>query len=435
MTTPPVPPDHHPAETESGRCPFGHGSPVGTAEERIPLHDTAFAQNPHAAYKVMRDRFGALAPVDLAPGVPATLVLGYRTAVETLHDEWHFPSDPRNWQQSVPADSPLLAMMGWLPAARYNTGRAHERYREASRAAIDAVDLHALHDLVEQVAVPLINAFFDDGTAEVISQYAHPLVVQVMNLLVGCPEETGTEIAQGMAARFDSGSGAAEAMRILRKALTDLVAAKHSEPGPDMASIILRHATGLTGDEVVAQLMSFYGAGVEALSNLIANTVLLTLTDSRFGGGLLSGSLSTREALDEVLFTDPPMANFCTTYPRQPVLIDHTWLPAHQPVVISLAACNNDPAIAAGDRTGNRSHLAWSAGPHLCPAQNVALRIAEDAIDQLLDALPDLQLAAAAEELVWRPGPFHRALTTLPVAFTPTSRPSTGLYAYVGENP
>ncbi|MBF6176016.1 cytochrome P450 [Nocardia blacklockiae] len=415
-----------------GSCPFRHGSPVDAADERIPLHDPAFAQNPHDAYRAMRVRFGSLAPVDLAPGVPATLVLGHRTAVKILHDEAHFPSDPRRWQRTVPPDTPLLAMMGYHPAARYTTGRAHERYREASRAAIDAVDLHALHDLVERVAVPLINAFFDAGRAEVISQYAHPLVVRVLNVLVGCPEEIGDEIAQGMAARFDSGGAAAVGMQILKKALTDLVVAKHSEPGRDMASIMLRHATGLTGDEVVAQLMSFYGAGVEALQNLIANTILLTLTDGRFGGGLLGGSLSTREALDEVLFTDPPMANFCTTYPRQPVLLDNVWLPAHQPVVVSLAACNTDPAIRAGDIVGNRSHLAWSAGPHLCPAQDVALRIAQDAIDQLLDALPDLQLAVAPDELRWRPGPFHRALTALPVCFTPASRPPTGLYA-VGE--
>ncbi|WP_280366686.1 cytochrome P450 [Nocardia wallacei] len=431
MTTPADPPARHP--TETGRCPFGHGSPVDTADERIPLHDPAFAQDPHAAYKAMRARFGSLAPVYLAPGVPATLVLGHRTAVEVLHDERHFPSDPRMWQESVPPDSPVLAMMGYHPAARYTTGRAHERYREASRAAIDAVDLHALHALVEQVAVPLINVFFEAGEVEVISQYAHPLVVRILNVLVGCPEQIGDKIAQGMAARFDSGADAAEGMQILQKALTDLVAVKHTEPGPDMASIILHHPTGLTGGEVVAQLMSFYGAGVEALSNLIANTILLTLTDQRFGGGLLGGSLSTREALDEVLFTDPPMANFCTTYPRQPVLIDHTWLPAHQPVVVSLAACNNDPAIRAGDIVGNRSHLAWSAGPHLCPAQNVALRIAGDAVDQLLDALPEVQLAIGAGELVWRPGPFHRALTQLPVSFTPASRPPTGLYAYPSE--
>jgi cytochrome P450 len=91
--------------------------------------------------------------------------------------------------------------------------------------------------------------------------------------------------------------------------------------------------------------------------------------------------------------------------------------------VVSMAACNNDPAISAGhDRRGNRAHLAWGAGPHACPAQPLAYNIAQDAIDQLLDALPDTRLAVPAGELTWRTGPFHRALAALPVAF-PVSEP------------
>ncbi|GGL32789.1 hypothetical protein GCM10011588_54530 [Nocardia jinanensis] len=111
------------------------------------------------------------------------------------------------------------------------------------------------------------------------------------------------------------------------------------------------------------------------------------------------------------------MANFCTTYPRTPVLIGDTWLPAHQPVLISLAAANTDPGTVGGDATGNRSHLAWSAGRHACPARTIAYLIVQDAIDQLLDALPDMRLAVASTDLMWRPGPFHRALFSLPVTF------------------
>ncbi|MET8798557.1 hypothetical protein ABZV91_19265 [Nocardia sp. NPDC004568] len=166
-------------------------------------------------------------------------------------------------------------------------------------------------------------------------------------------------------------------------------------------------------------MLSFYGAGGEAQPNLITNTLLLMMTDERFGGGLIGGSLFTRDALDEVLFHDPPIANFCTTYPRTPVLIGDTWLPAHQPVLIGLAAANTDPRINDGDHTGNRSHLSWSVGPHACPARTLAYQIVQDAIDQLLDAVPDMALAVPREELVWRPGPFHRALTRLPVTFRP----------------
>lgn len=86
-----------------------------------------------------------------------------------------------------------------------------------------------------------------------------------------------------------------------------------------------------------------------------------------------------------------------------------------------MAACNNDPAIRTGALTGNRSHLAWGIGPHACPAQSLACLIAQDAIDQLLDALPEITLDVSEGAPAWRPGPFHRALTALPVSFPPSA--------------
>jgi cytochrome P450 len=106
------------------------------------------------------------------------------------------------------------------------------------------------------------------------------------------------------------------------------------------------------------------------------------------------------------------------TYPRQPILINDVWLPAHQPVLVSMAACNNDPAIRADDHTGNRSHLAWGVGPRACPAQSLAYMVAQEAIDQLLDALPEMQVPD--DSPTWRPGPFHRSLAALPVTFPPS---------------
>ncbi|MFE9328288.1 hypothetical protein ACIHDR_45900 [Nocardia sp. NPDC052278] len=208
---------------------------------------------------------------------------------------------------------------------------------------------------------------------------------------------------------------------MLTEALTKLVRYKHDQPGDDITTRLIDHPSKLNDDEIVAQLISFYGAGIEPLHNLILNTLHLMLTDDRFGGSLLGGSLSTRDALDAVLFDNPPMTNFCITYPRQPVLIDETWLPADQPVVVSIAACNNDP-ITDGDRTGNRSHLSFSTGTHACIARPLAYQVAQDAVDYLLDLIPEITLAVRAAELTWRPGVFQRALTALPVVF-PRAQP------------
>nr|WP_245547254.1 cytochrome P450 [Nocardia brevicatena] len=383
------------------------------------MYSEEFAADPHGTYREMRNRHGSLVPVDLAPDVPATLVIGYEAAVRILNDPERFPADPRVWQTSIPPDSPVRPMMEWYPNALRNSGELHQRYRHAYVAAIDGIDLHELHQAVGQIAIPLINSFCEAGSADLVTQYAFPLVFEVLNRMVGCTPELGERVAKGMAALFDT-VNAEWGINYLSEALMELITTKRTEPGDDVTSRLVHHSSKLNDEEMLSNLISFYGAGLEPEQNLIINTLLLMLTDDRLGGGILGGNLSTRDALDEVLFNDPPMANFCTTYPRQPILIGNTWLPAHQPVVISMSACNNDPAVRSGDRLGNRSHLAWSIGPHACPAQSPALVIVQEAIDQLLDALPEMELAVPAEQLSWRPGPWHRALAALPVVFPPS---------------
>jgi len=55
-----------------------------------------------------------------------------------------------------------------------------------------------------------------------------------------------------------------------------------------------------------------------------------------------------------------------------------------------------------------------------------ALLIATEAIERLTQWLPDLRPLVPRERLDWRPGPFHRSLTALPVSFTPRSPDQAG---------
>ncbi|MET7769564.1 cytochrome P450 [Nocardia sp. NPDC005366] len=406
MTTPPSAAFSRPAQ----------GSPVDTDGPRVPMYTAEFAADPHRVYREMRSRYGSLVPVELSPGIPATLVVGYYTALRIRNDPDHFPADPRTWQRDIPADCPVLPMMKWRPNPLRSAGDEHVKYRQINTAGLDPVDQYGLQNTVAKIAVPLINSFCAAGSADLVRQYAFPLAFAVLNALLGSPAVIAERAAKGMAAIFE-GIDAERGNQGLIAALTELARLKRAEPGDDVTSRMIQHPAGLSDMEIVHQLSTLYGAGIEPQQNLIVNALLLILTDERFGDSVLGGSLSTREAIDEVLFNDPPMANFCISFPRQPILIDDVWLPANQPVVISIAACNNDPEIAADQYAGNRSHLAWGAGPHACPASSMAYLIAQEAIDQLLDALPEIRLAVSPSELTWRPGPFHRALTALPVAF------------------
>ncbi|WP_024800274.1 cytochrome P450 [Nocardia sp. BMG51109] len=391
----------------------------------IALYTPEFVAEP--PYGDMRRTFGSLAPVELSPGVRATLVLDYPLAVKILHDEDHFPADPGVWQRGVPADCPLMPMLGGRPNVIHTAGHQRQRYRAPIAESLNNPRLlHRVHKNVETVAVPLIDMFSETGRAELVSQYAQPIMFGALNQALGCPQEIGERAAAGAAAILDSsGDDAAQGNETLEQALSELIERKRAEPGDDITSAIMAHAEKLNNAEVLHQLVLLYCAGIDPSQHWMTAAWRKMMTDSRFGGDLISGAQSTRDALDEVLFTDPPMSNYCVTYPRQPMLIDGVWLPAHQPVVISLAACNASPDVTGNDLAGlvgNRSHLAWGAGPHACPARQLAYLIVQDATDQLLDVLPEIALAVPETQLTYRPGPFHRALAALPVTFPPTPR-------------
>jgi cytochrome P450 len=106
-----------------------------------------------------------------------------------------------------------------------------------------------------------------------------------------------------------------------------------------------------------------------------------------------------------VLWNSPPIANYAVHYPLQDVELSGSELGAGDPLLISFAAANTDPNLSVGRQTlSKRAHLAWGAGPHACPAKDPALLISVQAIEKLLNTLPDIELGVPDESLTWRPG-------------------------------
>ncbi|WP_307868271.1 cytochrome P450 [Umezawaea beigongshangensis] len=392
---------------------------------RTRLYGEAFAADPAATYDALRAH-GHAAPVELAPGVPATLIVGYQAALEVLRNPATFPKDPRRWQTTVPPDSPILPMTSYRPNCQYADGAAHARLRGAVTGSLERVDLTALRGHIARCAVELISDFASTGRADLLHDYAEPLPLRVFTHLFGCPPSLGEQLAGHVRDIFD-GVNAEQADAKLLGCLNQLIALKRARPRTDVLSWLMEHPARLTDEELVHQLVLLMGAGQEPQQNLIANGLLLLLSDDSFAGDLSGGSMPVDDALDAILWTDPPMPNYGISYPVRDVDLFGTTLPADQPVVIGYAAANTDPTLRSEHRAGNRAHLAWSAGPHACPAQQIARLIGSVAIETVLDRLPGLQLAVPADQLTWRPGPFHRALTALPVRFP---KPSAAFFQH-----
>nr|WP_245245131.1 cytochrome P450 [Streptomyces palmae] len=401
-------------------CPVHHGDP-GRVPGAEPLYGPEFAADPQAVYRRLR-AFGPIAPVELAPGAYATLVTGYQAALDVLRSPEKFAKDARRWRAladgRVAPDNPVVPMMVYRPNCLFADGEAHARLRQPVTEGLDRVDPAALRGYVEHSADTLIDKFAPNGEADLLGDYAKALPLLVFQQLFGCPPAIGERLVQGMSGIFD-GVDAERANAMLTETFMELIALKRRQPGADITSWMLAHPVGLTDEEMIHQLVVLMGAGTEPQQNLITNALRLLLSDDRFAGDLSGGSLPVEDALDEVLWLDPPMANYAVHYPVHDLDFAGVRLREGEPVVVSFAAANNDPALASEHRTGNRAHLAWSAGPHTCPGKDAARLIAAVAVEKLLDRIPDIQLAVPADQLAWRPGPFHRALAALPVRFPP----------------
>ncbi|MER7727759.1 cytochrome P450 [Streptomyces sp. NPDC096323] len=387
----------------------------------MALYGPGFAADPQGRYRALREH-GPLAPVRIAPGVEAMLVTDYQAAVDVLRDTHTFSKDPRAWQATIPADSPVLPVLGHRPTALFSDGAEHARYRDAINDTLALIEPHLLRAEVARVAQQLIGAFAATGSGDLVAQYARLLPLHVFVTWFGVDPADGERIVDGIGGMMNPAGGAAAAYADLVDVVTRLVADRRARPRRDLTSYFLAHPAQLDNDETVRQITLLMSAGHDPTSNLIGNAILHMLTDERYAGSLHRGAMTAHEAINEVLWQDPPVANLAAHYPRHDTEFHGVRLRAGQLVLVSFGAANTQSGALGsetGVRSGGSAHLAWSAGPHRCPAKQPALLIAMTAIEQLTSQLCDAKPAVPVSELLWRPGPFHRGLVHLPVRFTP----------------
>src|SRR5207253_9991953 len=68
-------------------------------------------------------------------------------------------------------------------------GKEHTRFRSAVNKAIVPKRIKQLEPLIKEVVTSLVDAFINDHKAELISQLAYPLPLEVALFLIGVPKE------------------------------------------------------------------------------------------------------------------------------------------------------------------------------------------------------------------------------------------------------
>jgi cytochrome P450 len=392
----------------------------------IPLVDITTSPDLRGAYERVRQQWGVVAPVELEPGVTAWLVLGWEEICHVVRRERLFSRNPRNWrawqEQTVALDSGLGPMMFPRDNAYFFDGVDHHRLRTPLDDGIAGIDQRAMRRSVTQMCADLIATFADRGHADLVSEYAAVIPMLAVTNLFGLDTSYGHELQRALIALFGSGDDAQAGSRRFEEIIGGAMQANRAAPADNLTTVFLNHPSLRDDSEIAQSMVLMISAGYETTTTWIAQALRLMLTDPRFRGRLGGWRPGVDDALDEVLWREPPMANMPARYAMRDTDLAGRIVRRGDALILGLAAANSDPRIHVSDpwtELGNRSHLAWSTGPHACPARVPARIITRAAVDAALSLLPGIRLAVPVGELTPRPSPWTRCPLTLPVRFTP----------------
>jgi cytochrome P450 len=139
--------------------------------------------------------------------------------------------------------------------------------------------------------------------------------VQVIAATFGIPAEETPGLVRDLVTLFDHGAGALDAHGRLMAVLTRLIEQRRQTEGFDTVSRLLRHRAAYRDDEALQDLFAVLASAQQPVAYWIGNSLRLLLADTRFATSLAGGRRSVGQAMAEVRWEDPPVANFTGRWP------------------------------------------------------------------------------------------------------------------------
>jgi cytochrome P450 len=345
------------------------------------------------------------------PLPPAWLVVRYQAALTVFRDP-RFVKNPGSVRagsarRELPTAAPL-PLIGSDPPD-------HTWMRALLSGSFSGRAVESRAPRVQELVSHLLDRARPNGQMDLIREYATVLPITLIGEIVGLSIhdlDDGLDPTRGL-------------MPAALRRLRGVIAARRAEPRDDLISVLVKAELGddrITTDLVLRTASLVVMAGYMTTVNLIGNGTLALLTHPdqlemlRRDPALIDG------AVEELLRFDGPLALTPPHYAAADVELDGTRIPQGSQVHVAVGAANRDegrfpdPDRLDITRDANR-HLAFGQGIHYCLGAQLARLQGRIALLTLIQQLPRLRLAVAAEELAWRPDAMLRGLTRLPVRF------------------
>ncbi len=273
--------------------------------------------------------------------------------------------------------------------------------------------------LITRIADELIDDWIDQGSVEFISAFARPLPQRVMAAVLGFPPSDIPRLAEWGTAQvtaFVEGRGhrnvlsqeqLREQFRLLdgfKEYVHDIVQEKRRNPQDDMISFLTRVEyqaldRRLTDVEINGVVYAMVIGGLETTQYALEQQAQLLCEQPGVFDGLKRDRSRIRSFTEEAMRLRSPTQGLSTRLTSQDEIFQGVHVPAGSLLHLRWAAGNVDadefecPHELQLDRKAVTRHLAFSAGPRVCPGAGISRLEQTIAWERLLARLDHLAYA------------------------------------------
>jgi cytochrome P450 len=385
------------------------GCPVDTDFDPLSAH---YLADPFAVLATLPSE----TPVFYAPSIGYYVVTRHADIERVFRDSATFSAAAAQLPlvELTPEAAQILLVGGYKPQPTMVSldEPAHSRLRRPATRAFTVKRVDDMAPTIRATTRKLLDAVEDSSEFDLIAALAFPLPAYTIFSLMGVPQQDWAQLKEWCRSRAalawgrpaaDEQGELARGMADYRGYVRELVAAKVTAPGDDLASDLLaihdEDPERLSYEEVASILFTLSFAGHETTTNLIGNAVRRVLENPTRWQRLVANRELIPAAVEETLRFDTsvPVWRRITT---RPVTLGGVDLPEGAKVFLWLAAAGRDSAVFPDpdhfdlDRSNADQHLAFGKGLHYCLGANLGKLETRLALEELTSRFPDLRLVA-----------------------------------------
>jgi len=387
-------------------------------------------QNPYPAYNQLRS-----SPTRWRSNTGSTILTGYNDCLEVLRH-------PKLGRAEADMDLPL-SIAGNERRVSDDTSTMllinppdHTRIRSLVSRAFTPRRVDELRPTIENLLLPVLDRFVDQGGGDVMADLAVPYPVAVISELLGVPQEGNEHIlplVRALTALIDPASspeataeGEAAGMEIAVYFL-GLVEEKRAHPDDRLLSALIQVEEAgdkLSIEELITNIVLLYAAGFETTSNLIGNGLLLLLNNPDQMQRLRAEPQLMGPAILEMLRADSPV-QMNVRVALEPVELFGELHPRGASFVVLQSCGNHDSSVyplgekfdlARFTNSEAPQPLSFGWGAHHCLGAHLARAEGEIVFRSLLERFENMSIDTSAQGSdlpIFRPSFTLRGLESL----------------------